>query len=80
MKKRPSQNLNFPDFFEKFSFQTLARDFSNKQNDMFYENHAYYRSPIKAEAHKLPEMRIACLVNHVFNGLEDANLFEKLMP
>ena len=76
MKKRSEHTLNFPDFFEKFSFQALALDFSDKENNMYLQNHSYYKStPVKASPPS-----IDTLVNSVFDDQEDSTLFSKLMP
>lgn len=75
MKKRSTHNLNFPDFFEKFSFQTLTLDFSDKENNMYLQNHCFYRSPAKSSSN-----RIDVLVDNFFNEPEDVDLYTKLMP
>ena len=74
MKKR-SQPLDLHDFFEKFSFQTLAQDFSDKQNHMYQlQNHATYASP-----QKKPAPRLSDVINKFWNEPEDTTLFSKLL-
>jgi hypothetical protein len=55
MKQR-TQPLDLHDFFEKFSFQTLAQDFSDKENNMYLQNHLHYASPQKKSVPRLSDL------------------------
>ena len=74
MKKR-CQALNLEDFFEKFTFQTLALDFSDKENHMYQRKESQvYASPQKPKNLKLND-----LVERIWNQPEDASFTSKLL-